>query len=189
MSNEKAVDYFDRHPSSNECHITSDNRVFHTKGTADSHANGLKDNKVNSHYRSDYELSNIEVLGPDIETGIATETPEEKEAKLKLRVDKLVSLGFQQIEDNFVNAETNSSISATDVFESTDELFEISITPPKTQLKKVYTIEDLKVFDFESDYEVIKAIVKGLALESASNSKKDLLEAITKAKANLESQE
>jgi len=51
MSKEQAADYFDRHESSNECHITSDGRVFHTKGSADGFANGLKDNKVTSYER------------------------------------------------------------------------------------------------------------------------------------------
>ncbi len=51
MSKELAADYFSRHESSNECHITSDGRVFHTKGAADSFANGLKDTKVESFTR------------------------------------------------------------------------------------------------------------------------------------------
>lgn len=51
MSKELAADYFARHESSNECHITSDGRVFHTKGSADSFANGLKDTTVESFTR------------------------------------------------------------------------------------------------------------------------------------------
>ncbi len=51
MSKELAADYFARHESSNECHITSDGRVFHTKGSADSFANGLKDTTVASFTR------------------------------------------------------------------------------------------------------------------------------------------
>ncbi|WP_163401413.1 hypothetical protein [Flavobacterium fluviatile] len=65
MAYENVVDYFDRHPSSNECHVTSDERIFHTKGAADGHANGLKDNKVNSHYRSDFEIIKINQNSPD----------------------------------------------------------------------------------------------------------------------------
>lgn len=55
MSKELAADYFSRHQSSNECHITSDGRVFHTKGSADSFANGLKDNAVASYTRDGKE--------------------------------------------------------------------------------------------------------------------------------------
>lgn len=51
MSKELVVDYFDRH-TNDECFITSDGRVFHTKGTADGHANTLKDNNVESHKRN-----------------------------------------------------------------------------------------------------------------------------------------
>jgi hypothetical protein len=54
MSNkEKAADYFDRHDGT-ECHITSDGRVFHSKGTADSFAVGLVDQKVESFQKTDF---------------------------------------------------------------------------------------------------------------------------------------
>ena len=69
MSKEKAADYFSRHQSSNECHITSDGRVFHTKGSADGFANQLKDNTVNSYTRAEFEAKNIEVNDPVEETG------------------------------------------------------------------------------------------------------------------------
>lgn len=199
MSNENVVDYFDRHPANNECHVTSDQRIFHTKGTAAGHANSLKDSKVNSHYRSDYELLSTKVVDSVIETGETTISNADKEERFKSRIDILIALGFERIEDNFVNASTGGSITATDVFEITDEDFEISITPIKVDTSKgenikpatdkVYTIDDLKAFESETDYEVIKAMVKGLGLESASNSKKDLLEAIVKAKANLQNQQ
>jgi hypothetical protein len=44
--NKLAADYFERHKDSNECHITSDGRVFHQPGTAHGYASALKDNKV-----------------------------------------------------------------------------------------------------------------------------------------------
>jgi hypothetical protein len=54
MSNkEKAADYFNRHDGT-ECHITSDGRVFHSKGTADSFAVGLADQKVESFKKEDF---------------------------------------------------------------------------------------------------------------------------------------
>lgn len=49
---EKAQDYFDRHPSSNECHITSDGRVFHAKGTAQGFAGTLEDQEIESYSRT-----------------------------------------------------------------------------------------------------------------------------------------
>ena len=62
MSKELAADYFSRHGSSNECYITSDGRVFHTKGAADSFANGLKDTKVESYTR---DGKTVETAGED----------------------------------------------------------------------------------------------------------------------------
>lgn len=48
-----ALDYFARHPQSNECHITSDERVFHQKGSAESFAAYLKDKSVESFTRQE----------------------------------------------------------------------------------------------------------------------------------------
>lgn len=61
MSKKLAADYFGRH-TGNECHITSDGRVFHTKGSADSFANGLKDTTVQSFTR---EGKKEEIIGED----------------------------------------------------------------------------------------------------------------------------
>jgi len=65
MSKELAADYFSRHQSSNECFITSDGRVFHTLGSAQSFAAGLKDNAVSSHKRAEKELPKSEAAGED----------------------------------------------------------------------------------------------------------------------------
>ena len=54
MSKDKAVDYFDRHKN-DECHITSDGRVFHAIGSAQSFAAGLKDATIESFKRTDFE--------------------------------------------------------------------------------------------------------------------------------------
>ncbi len=51
---EKAQDYFNRHDGS-ECHITSDGRVFHSKGTAESFAVGLENQKIESFEKKDFE--------------------------------------------------------------------------------------------------------------------------------------
>lgn len=62
MSKDKAADYFSRHQSSNECHITSDERVFHTLGSAQSFAAGLKDTKVASYTRAEVEAPVVDDL-------------------------------------------------------------------------------------------------------------------------------
>lgn len=49
---EKAQDYFDRHPMSEECHITSDERVFHTLGSAQSMAGTLDNQDIESYKRT-----------------------------------------------------------------------------------------------------------------------------------------
>lgn len=56
-----AIDYFTRHTSSDECHITSDERVFHSVGTAKSFANLLEDETVHSFTRAE-ATNEIEVV-------------------------------------------------------------------------------------------------------------------------------
>lgn len=52
---EKAQDYFNRHPTSDECHITSDGRVFHNKGSAQGMAGTLDDQNIESYSRKVFE--------------------------------------------------------------------------------------------------------------------------------------
>lgn len=75
MSKELAADYFSRHLSSKECYVTSDGRVFHSKGTAEGFANSLKDNKVLSYKRSEFEESKEED-GTDTDTESKTQALE-----------------------------------------------------------------------------------------------------------------
>lgn len=50
----KLKDYFKRYPQSQECYVTSDGKLFHQSGPAQSYAGGLKDNKVARHTSEDY---------------------------------------------------------------------------------------------------------------------------------------
>lgn len=59
MSKDKAADYFGRHKN-DECHITSDGRVFHTIGSAQSFASGLKDATIESFKRAEFEKKTSE---------------------------------------------------------------------------------------------------------------------------------
>lgn len=61
MSKELAADYFSRHQS-DECHITSDKRVFHTLGSAQSFASGLSDDKIKSYTRAEIEAPVVDDL-------------------------------------------------------------------------------------------------------------------------------
>lgn len=79
-----AIDYFTRHTGSNECHITSDERVFHNLSTANSFAVGLENKTVESFTRAEVmEAEDIEVKDAKIENGepltLATFDPEETE--------------------------------------------------------------------------------------------------------------
>lgn len=62
---ETAQDYFDRHPLSNECHITSDDRVFHTKGSAQGFAGTLDNQEIESFSRKVLEKENVKTADPD----------------------------------------------------------------------------------------------------------------------------
>lgn len=85
---ELATDYFERHQTSNECHITSDNRVFHTKGTAQGFAATLDDQEINSFTRT-------KVISID-----STNDDEQLTAKLnELENAELVKTNYEVLKD------------------------------------------------------------------------------------------
>lgn len=179
MSKEKAADYFSRHQS-DECHITSDERVFHTLGSAQSFAAQLKNNEVTSYKRAEFETVKSEDLQEEtLET--------DKESRFKIRVDRLIAFGFERIDDSFAHLPTATSIDVTAVYEISDEEFEIGLKPlviDNADETKVQVLEALKNFDTATaSYEDIKALAKALALESPSNSKVDLIAVIEAHKA------
>ncbi|KQT17422.1 hypothetical protein ASG31_08405 [Chryseobacterium sp. Leaf404] len=77
---EKAQDYFERHPSSNECHITSDGRVFHTKGSALGFAGTLDSQDIESYTRKGLEKETTEVTAKEVLEGNRPEKIKELEA-------------------------------------------------------------------------------------------------------------
>lgn len=86
---EKAQDYFDRHPSSVECHITSDGRVFHTLGSAQGFAGTLDDQEIESYKRSVLEKE---------ATNDGFDADAEKQTKLEeLATLELVKENYQEI--------------------------------------------------------------------------------------------
>lgn len=66
---DKAKDYFERHPVSEECHITSDGRVFHTKGSAQGFAGTLDDQAIESYQRKVLLKAKAEVKKADDDKG------------------------------------------------------------------------------------------------------------------------
>lgn len=172
MSKDKAADYFARHKESNECHITSDGRVFHSIGSAKGFANTLKDDAVKSYTRAEVaQPTKIVVLNTELH---------DKETRFKSRVAHLLTLGFERNEDLFSKEENGGTISidATAVYEVTDEDFEIGLTPLVVigaDESKIEAIEALKNFDASvAGYPEIKALVKALGLEP-ENQKQDTL--------------
>lgn len=165
MSKEKAVDYFDRHPSSNECHITSDERVFHSAGTAQGFAESLKDNKVTSYKRADFEAVNVSVVDAEELTGFEDEDEDE---------------------DLFLGDIDTSDAPVIEV----PKIEVPNIEVPKIEVLAVDTnIEALKAFDSETaSYEEGKALVKALSIETPSNTKVDIFAALELAKTNLQNQ-
>ena len=71
MSKKLAADYFSRHKS-NECFITSDDRVFHDIGAAQSFASSLLDQKVTQFTRTEVE-NDINVDGAEEVTAFTVE--------------------------------------------------------------------------------------------------------------------
>lgn len=98
---ELSQDYFDRHPHSETCHVTSDGRVFHNAGTAQSYAVALKDDTVETFLRNEKKVEDIDVAGAPDETGKITladfnaETTKYDEAKVLL-----ADLGLTSVSQN-----------------------------------------------------------------------------------------
>lgn len=172
MSNENVVDYFDRHPSNNECHVTSDERIFHAKGTADGHANGLKDNKVNSHYRSDFEI---------IKINVEDEAP--KDEAPKGEVITKTKIVVENGDASKADTAKATATKATTKKGNAPKAKTPKVEAPKTETPKVDHLELLKNFDPETaEYEDAKELVKLLAIEAPSKSKADLFAAIANHK-------
>ncbi|WP_298307263.1 hypothetical protein [Flavobacterium sp.] len=165
---ELAKDYFDRHHSSNECHITSDGRVFHTAGAAQGFAGGLKNDKVESFKRE----QTTTVAEPKNEIV-------DLEGRFKNRVDALTLKGYERKDDQFIH-ENGISISADDVHNLSDDKFTTATTE-----KPVLTLADFEGFNEKTDYTTAKALVKKLGLKPASNKQDDVNAAINAELAKL----
>lgn len=86
---EKALDYFERHPSSTECYITADGRVFHTLGSAQSFAGTLDDQTIESYKKS--------VLEKGIQQSAGNDEAEKQEKLVELSELELVKENYQEI--------------------------------------------------------------------------------------------
>ena len=163
-----AVDYFERHSTSQECHITSDGRVFHTSGNAISFANehGLQDTTIESYTRE--------------QVAIVAENEMEEQDSFKKRNEireKLVS-NYTQI---FGEAPADNL-----------EIEEIEKIIAKDYEKKVkenddkIILEKFQGFDIETgDYQEVKAFIKHFNIETTDQKADTLKTALTEFKNNL----
>lgn len=90
---ERAQDYFERHPLSDECHITSDERVFHTLGSAQSFAGTLDDQEIESYKRKVLEKE------VDIETDAQSGT-EPSDAEILAKTALLQNSDLEKLDYN-----------------------------------------------------------------------------------------
>ena len=167
MSKDKAADYFARHQTpSDECHITTDSRVFHTLGSAQGYASELKDNKVTSYTRAEFETTVVDDLEDKEEKGLTFNVDIKKGEAPKVEVPKVDAPKVEAPKVDTPKAEA-------------PKVDTPKAETPKAETPKVYTLEDLKAFNPETaEYPEIKALVLGFNLDSASNKKVDLLAAI-----------
>jgi hypothetical protein len=79
-----AKDYFERHSTSNECHITSDKRVFHTSGYAISFSqeHDLQDQTIESYTRAQVEQKEELTFTAEIDSEIEEEEKPKEETDL-----------------------------------------------------------------------------------------------------------
>lgn len=108
----EAQDYFERHPSSNECHITSDGRVFHNKGGAQSMAGTLDDGEIESYSRKVLEK---ETLAADQTQNDEAATAELAEKTEFLKTAEVEKLDYKEVKAlaKFFNLETEDQKAET----------------------------------------------------------------------------
>lgn len=147
-----AKDYFERHSLSNECHISSDGRVFHTFGHATSFVqeNDLQDKHIESYKRKDVAT---------------TETANENETFVDSELQNLEAGGSHQKDLTKTDADNVDAGSDT---ESQNLEADGSHQEDPVDTKTDSKIEELKNTDIETaDYNTLKAFVKHFNIETA----------------------
>ena len=168
---ELAQDYFERHSISNECHISSDGRVFHTSGHAISFVqeHNLQDQTIESYTRDQVApLEEIFTVDQEDQDSIN----KRNEIRLKL-VEEYTKLFQEKPSDDL----------------EIEEL-EVLINQETAKLSKEaddkLIIEAFKTFDIATgDYQEAKAYVKSFNIEVADQKADTLKAALTEYKNNL----
>lgn len=168
---ELAQDYFERHSVSNECHITSDGRVFHTGGHAISFAqeHDLQDQTIESYTRA--QVAPVEeVVTDDQEDQDSINKRNEIREKLVSKYQEL----FKELPSEDVEIEELESLIADEnqkvIKEADDKI----------------VLEKFKNFDIATgDYQEAKSFVKHFNIETTDQKADTLKTALTEYKNNL----
>lgn len=177
-----AQDYFERHSVSNECHITSDGRVFHTGGHAISFAqeHDLQDQTIESYTRAQLE----------VKSEYATvENFDENELNFKATIDtsnlnvQLDELGKNDVSDINVGDIQNDDVENQENNEPTKENDLSGFDSPAGQIALDVFLNQNEVEDMK--YSDLKALVKHFNIETADQKADTLKTALTEYKNNL----
>lgn len=168
-----AVDYFERHSTSQECHITSDGRVFHTSGHAISFASehNLQDTTIESYTREQVEKNEELPFTAEIDT---------TDVENSLDVIKEV---LQKSDGNDTDVETKEDADLED--EKIEEETDLSgFETPAGQIALDVFLANNDVEKIE--YKDLKALVKHFNIETADQKADTLKTALTEFKNNLD---
>lgn len=179
---ELAQDYFERHSVSNECHITSDGRVFHTGGHAISFAqeHDLQDQNIESYTRTQVE----------VKSEYATvENSDENEPNFKAAIDtsnldvQLDELGKDDVPDVNVENIQNDDVENKGNDETGKENDLNGFDSPAGQIALDVFLNQNEVEEMK--YADLKALVKHFNIETADQKADTLKAALTEYKNNL----
>ena len=169
-----AKDYFERHSISNECHITSDGRVFHTSGHAISFSqeHDLQDQTIESYTRAQVEqkeelLFTAEINTDDVENSLEV-------IKEVLQKDGGNDKVETSEDENAEIVEEEKSKEETDLSGFDSPAGQIALDVFLAQ-KEVETMK----------YNDLKALVKHFEIETADQKAETLKAALTEYKNNL----
>lgn len=152
---EKALDYFNRHPSSKECHVTSDGRVFHTQGSAQSFAGTLDNQDIESFKKS--------VLEKEVQDNDSKNS----EKVLSVTVNNLIPTP-EQVADIITKAAAKT---------------DVQDVPDADKAEKLKELEALELVS--ANYNEMKILVKYFDLKVENQKADTLITALTEFKQSL----
>ncbi len=178
-----AVDYFERHSTSNECHITSDGRVFHAIGNAISFANehNLQDQTIESYTRGQIEQKEELPFTAEIDT-----TDVENSLDVINKVSEGAEDGNTTEDDTSENKTESEILEQEKIEENQVSLKESDLSGFDSPAGQIALNVFLAANDVEEiEYKDLKALVKHFDIETADQKAETLKKALTEFKNNL----